>query len=348
MADHKTWRNVVEKTRTKVMPPQGFPALSDAEIEAVTGFIEGAFERAEAAAPPDPGRVTARRLNRVEYDNSVRDLLGVDLRAADDFPQDDTGYGFDNNGDVLSLSPALMEKYVISAERVARAALRGPDAPAPGLVRLQSTRAKIEPSPLVQQDYDPTGLSLRNAVHAAHRFPVTAEYVVRVILGGERPAGSEPLEVGLFLDDREVGVQSSRPGGHGLLPLRPAGLFGQDPRVPSARCRGRSPPRGHDRADVRRTPGVLWRTEPVASPAPAAARVRAPEGRDPREDREAPSGVREAARGEGPRQRRAGHAAGSPRPLRAGARAVRGKPSEDLCVRPSRGAATASAARKRS
>jgi hypothetical protein len=215
VADHKTWRNVVEKTRTKVMPPQGFPPLLDAEIEVVTGFIEGAFERAEAAAPPDPGRVTARRLNRVEYDNSVRDLLGVDLRPADDFPQDDTGYGFDNNGDVLSLSPALMEKYVISAERVARAALRGPDVPGPGLVRLQSTRAKIEPSPLIQQDYDQTGLSLRNAVHASHRFPVTAEYVVRVILGGERPAGSEPLEVGLFLDDREVGVQSLDPEGMG-------------------------------------------------------------------------------------------------------------------------------------
>ena len=76
--------------------------------------------------PPDPGRVTARRLNRTEYNNTIRDLLGVDLRPADDFPQDDSGYGFDNIADVLSLSPVLMEKYMSAAERVARTALFGP------------------------------------------------------------------------------------------------------------------------------------------------------------------------------------------------------------------------------
>ncbi len=70
--------------------------------------------------------MTARRLNRTEYNNTIKELLGVDLRPADDFPQDDSGYGFDNIGDVLSLSPALMEKYVTAADRVARRALFGP------------------------------------------------------------------------------------------------------------------------------------------------------------------------------------------------------------------------------
>ena len=215
LADPKTWEKVVEKTRTRQMPAAPFPPLADTELELVTRWIETAFARQDAAAPPDPGRVTARRLNRVEYDNSVRDLLGVDLRPALDFPQDDSGYGFDNNGDVLSLSPALMERYVTAAERVARAALFGPDAPRPGLVRLEATRARVEASPVVPSEYDATGLTLRNAVHAVHRFPVTADYVVRAILGGERPAGSEPVEVGFFVDDREAGVLALDPEGLG-------------------------------------------------------------------------------------------------------------------------------------
>ena len=215
LADPKTWEKVVEKARTRQMPPAPFPPLADAELELVTRWIETAFARHDAAAPPDPGRVTARRLNRVEYDNTVRDLLGVDLRPALDFPQDDSGYGFDNNGDVLSLSPALMERYVTAAERVARAALFGPEAPRPGLVRLAATRARVEPSPVVPPEYDATGLTLRNAVHAAQRFPVTADYVVRAILGGERPAGSEPVEVGFFVDDREQGIVALDPEGLG-------------------------------------------------------------------------------------------------------------------------------------
>ncbi|MFI5170531.1 MAG: DUF1587 domain-containing protein, partial [Vicinamibacterales bacterium] len=106
LADPKTWEKVVEKTRTRQMPPAPFPPLADDELHTITGWIEAAFARQDAQAAPDPGRVTARRLNRVEYDNTVRDLLGVSLRPALDFPQDDSGYGFDNNGDVLSLSPA--------------------------------------------------------------------------------------------------------------------------------------------------------------------------------------------------------------------------------------------------
>ena len=215
LKDDHTWTKVLQKVRTRVMPAAPFPPLSDDEVALVTGWIEAAFTRAEQAAPPDPGRVTARRLNRTEYDNSVRDLLGVELHLAEDFPQDDTGYGFDNNGDVLSLSPALMEKYLIAADRNARAAIYGPEPTAPGLVRVSSSRARVEPSPEVLQEYDKTGLTLRNAVHGRHRFPVTASYVVRLILGGERPAASEPLEVGLFVDDQPQGVAKMDPEGLG-------------------------------------------------------------------------------------------------------------------------------------
>ena len=74
--------------------------------------------KSACTTPADPGRVTLRRLNRVEYNNTIRDLLGVDIQPADDFPADDIGYGFDNIGDVLAVSPLLFEKYLTAAERV--------------------------------------------------------------------------------------------------------------------------------------------------------------------------------------------------------------------------------------
>ena len=73
----------------------------------------------ELQVAQDPGRVTIRRLNRAEYNNTIRDLVGVDFRPADDFPSDDVGYGFDNIGDVLTLPPILFEKYLAAAEKIA-------------------------------------------------------------------------------------------------------------------------------------------------------------------------------------------------------------------------------------
>ena len=169
-------------------------------------WIETELEAAEAARPPNPGRVTARRLNRTEYDNTVRDLLGVSLRPGDAFPQDDAGYGFDNIGDVLSVSPVLLEKYLKAAETVSRAALFGPEAQKPTLTRLQPMGAKIEPSPAVLFDYDEIGLSLPNALHVLHRFPVDAEYLFRIVPSGSRPAGAEPVQIAVFLDGTQIQV----------------------------------------------------------------------------------------------------------------------------------------------
>jgi uncharacterized protein DUF1592/uncharacterized protein DUF1588/uncharacterized protein DUF1587/uncharacterized protein DUF1585/uncharacterized protein DUF1595 len=211
--DPQTWEKAVMKMRTGQMPPPPVSRPSDAEIATITGWIEGELERADRLAAPDPGRVTARRLNRTEYDNTVRDLLGVKLRPADDFPQDDSGYGFDNVADVLSLSPVLMEKYMAAAERVARAALFGLGDLPPTLVRLQPPGAKIDPSVTPLLDYDVSGLSLPNALHLIHRFPVEGEYLFRVVLGGARPAGSEPLEVGLSVDGGPLQVLALDPEG---------------------------------------------------------------------------------------------------------------------------------------
>lgn len=211
--DRETWEHVVQKISTKEMPPQGMPQPSKAEADAFIRWIQQEFGQAERQAKPDPGRVTARRLNRSEYNNTVHDLLGVEFRPADDFPQDDSGYGFDNIGDVLSLSPVLMEKYLTAAEKVARTAIFGPEQLKPTLVRLRTSGQKNVPSTTPLFDYDLTGLGLPNAIHATHRFPVEGEYNLRAFLGGIRPAGSEPLQLALWVDGKQVQVLNFDPDG---------------------------------------------------------------------------------------------------------------------------------------
>jgi hypothetical protein len=116
------WLKVSDKLRNREMPPEQKPQPSAAERERVTGWIEQALFPVDCQNP-DPGRVTLRRLNRAEYNNTIRDLLGVDFHPAEDFPADDTGYGFDNIGDVLTLSPMLLEKYLAAAENILNCAL---------------------------------------------------------------------------------------------------------------------------------------------------------------------------------------------------------------------------------
>ena len=147
-------------------------------------WLEREFARIDRVTPPDPGRVTARRLNRNEYNNTIHDLLGVELRPADDFPQDDAGYGFDNIADVLSLSPVLMEKYLSAADNVARVALFGPPTLKPTLTRLRSEGRRNGEARTFRREYDVTGLSMPNAFHAVHRVPVEGEYMLKVFLGG--------------------------------------------------------------------------------------------------------------------------------------------------------------------
>ncbi len=121
--DMKTWRKVIANVRTHEMPPPRRRQPSAAEIESVTSWLDGQLKQF-AATKADPGRVTLRRLNCAEYNNTIRDLLGVDFHPADDFPADDVGYGFDNIGDLLSMPPILMEKYLSAANKIVTAAFR--------------------------------------------------------------------------------------------------------------------------------------------------------------------------------------------------------------------------------
>src|ERR1041385_6285640 len=111
------WEVILRKVRAGEMPPKGVPRPT--QMDAAIQFLSDEFERADRNLKPDPGRVTARRLNRAEYTNTIRDLLGVEFRAQAEFPTDDLGNGFDNIGDVLTISPVLMEKYLAAAQRIA-------------------------------------------------------------------------------------------------------------------------------------------------------------------------------------------------------------------------------------
>ena len=205
LVEHRDrWDEVVRKLRGSEMPPIEEEQPPEEQRQAVARWIASELDRIDRTTPPDPGRVTARRLNRYEFNNTIKELLGVDMRAADDFPQDDSGYGFDNIGDVLSLSPALMEKYMTAADRVVRHALFGPPPMQPTLTRLRSDGRRVRDERTFPATYDATGLSMPNAFHAIQRIPVDGEYALRVVLGGTRPKGSAPITVALWIDQKEV------------------------------------------------------------------------------------------------------------------------------------------------
>jgi mono/diheme cytochrome c family protein len=125
-ANADIWEKVLIKLASKEMPPAGMPRPSEATLKQFTGYLEGELDRA-AAADPNPGHPTIHRLNRNEYSNAVRDLLALDVKPGDTLPLDDTGYGFDNIGDVLSLSPVLVERYMSVGRTVARLAVGDTD-----------------------------------------------------------------------------------------------------------------------------------------------------------------------------------------------------------------------------
>src|SRR5688572_11918202 len=125
LAAKDLWARVLKNVRAGLMPPAKKERLTGDEIQALDTFVKRTVFQIDPAKP-DPGRVTIRRLNRVEYKNTIRDLMGHDFRVEDELPPDDTGYGFDNIGDVLSISPLLLEKYMQAAEVIVSSVPRVP------------------------------------------------------------------------------------------------------------------------------------------------------------------------------------------------------------------------------
>ena len=173
------WTRVLGRLRGGQMPPPGRPRPSDDRVVRLTASIEAYLADAGYRRTADPGRVTARRLNRVEYDNTVRSLLGVHGSPSDEFPIDDSGYGFDNIGDVLSVSPLLMEKYVAAARRLSRIAVFGEPLPEEPtlLARYMGKRSHDAGNDLTGGSILP--YSMRGALYGSHLFPWDAEYELR-------------------------------------------------------------------------------------------------------------------------------------------------------------------------
>jgi mono/diheme cytochrome c family protein len=196
-----TIEKALDMLQTQAMPPKGRPRPSPNEIKPVLTWLEAFLAR---RAPP--AREVIRRLNRTEYNNTVRDLLGVNFRPADDFPPDVPGFGFDNVGGTLTVSTALVEKYLTAAEKVARTALFGVEPMQPERVAHQPFFAAdaFSKNKSVKFDYDETGMSLPSALHVAQRFPAAGEYTFRAILRGWRPTGSNPVELGFWIDGKLV------------------------------------------------------------------------------------------------------------------------------------------------
>ncbi len=192
--------------RKRAMPPKRRPRPDEEEVRPVLAWMDANIARMDQQQSAAPTRPIVRRLNRAEYNNTVHDLLGVTLRPADDFPPDVPGLGFDTVGGALSVSPALAERYLAAAEKVARAAVFGVGPLKPERVAHQPffTADAFSTNKTVKFDYDETGMSLPSALHVVQTFPADGEYTLRGILRGVRPPGSDPVELGFWIDGKLV------------------------------------------------------------------------------------------------------------------------------------------------
>jgi hypothetical protein len=210
---------VADNLRSESMPPEGEPQPGAGELETINSWLDAAIATDRRGA----GGVTVRRLNRAEYNNTVRDLIGLDLHPADDFPSDDIGYGFDNIAEVLSTPPILVEMYLSAADRVIGDAFRVPEIRARILnppvdavpVAFRKFRAPVR-TPRVDKVFRTTPAApdpeltrqqhiydvLRNFADRAFRRPATHDELSRllgIVLSGEKDGESPEasIEVGL-------------------------------------------------------------------------------------------------------------------------------------------------------
>jgi hypothetical protein len=174
-SDPELWEKVIRKLRAGAMPPNGIPRPPAAAVDTFVNYLETSLDQA-AAAKPNPGRATLHRLNRAEYGNSVRDLLDLQVDVAALLPPDDESYGFDNNADVLGVSPSLLEQYVTASSKIARLAVGDPD--------IGPVASTYRTRPDLSQDARVEGLGLgtRGGLLVHHNFPLDGEYVFQIIL----------------------------------------------------------------------------------------------------------------------------------------------------------------------
>ena len=172
----EVWEKVVSKLRAGAMPPVGRPRPDAAASESVVAWLEDTLDRAVTANTP-PVRPMVHRLNRTEYTNAIRDLLALDVDGSSFLPVDDSGYGFDNIATLLSVTPALLDRYVMAAQRISLLAIGDP--------AMSPTKEILRISPYVGQGdrvSDDLPFMSRGGSAMQHYFPVDGEYVLRVRL----------------------------------------------------------------------------------------------------------------------------------------------------------------------
>ncbi|MBI2149797.1 MAG: DUF1587 domain-containing protein, partial [Acidobacteria bacterium] len=167
--DAEVWEKAVRKLRSGMMPPQGAPRPDDVTRSGLVSWLASELDRA-AAASPNPGRPLLPRLNRTQYANVIRDLLALEVDPAVLLPPDDAAYGFDNIGDVLGVSPVLLERYMDAAGQVSALAVGDPDI-APGS---DTFRIRQDASQDIHLDGMPVGTV--GGILAKVTLPLDGEY----------------------------------------------------------------------------------------------------------------------------------------------------------------------------
>ena len=206
---------VLRKVKNGQMPPAGAPRPKMEASAAFSLALETALD-AEAAAHPNPGHPAAHRLNRAEYSNAVRDIFDLDVKPGGMLPVDDSGYGFDNIGDVLSLSPTLLDRYLSVARKLSRLVV-GDLTLKPGEQAFEPRRDPRQGAPVparLEWVSDDLPFNSAGGVAVRYYFPLDAEYVLRVNFGnGSASASSgKPFEVRMPIKAglRNVGVTFPR------------------------------------------------------------------------------------------------------------------------------------------
>ena len=222
---------VLRKVKTGQMPPAGMPRPDAATAGAFTKWLTGALD-AEAAAYPNPGHPAIHRLNRAEYSNAVRDVLGLDVNAGTWLPVDDSGYGFDNIGDVLSLSSTLLDNYLVAARKISRLALGDPTIkPVEETFEPRRETGGNRPVPTrldwIGEDFP---FNSAGGVAVRYYFPLDAEYVLRANSGNASADKSNELRLAINAGLHTLGVTFPR---ESLLPESLGGGNGPGSRGPS-------------------------------------------------------------------------------------------------------------------
>ena len=170
------WEKVIRKLRTYAMPPPGLPRPDKTGYDSIVTYLETSID-AEANAHPNPGRPVAHRLNRAEYANAIKDLLSLDADVESLLPPDDSGYGFDNIGDVLSVSPALLERYILAAGKIRRLAIGDVDT-SPAFETYDMPRLLMQDERMSEE----LPFGSRGGIAIRRWFPLDAEYLIKIRL----------------------------------------------------------------------------------------------------------------------------------------------------------------------